>query len=105
MSMSRWTSWMIAPIAASALMLSGCIFMQSSSISDSAGKGNAVSAQASDLGYILLVPPGNVTQMAADQLVNQCASGKVTNVQTELTVRNFLSIVQDYQASANGICM
>jgi hypothetical protein len=103
--MVRWTSWMVAPIAASALMLSGCIFMQSSSISDSAGKGNPVSAQASDMGYILLVPPGNVTQMAANQLVNQCASGKVTNVQTELTVRNFLSIVQQYEASANGTCM
>jgi hypothetical protein len=103
--MGRWKTWLVAPIAASALMLSGCIFMQSSSISDSAGKGNPVSAQASDLGYVLLVPPGNVTQMAADQLVNQCASGKLTNVQTELTVRNFLSIVQQYQASANGVCM
>jgi hypothetical protein len=103
--MGRWKTWLVAPIAASALMLSGCIFMQSSSISDSAGKGNPVSAQASDLGYILLVPPSNVTQMAADQLVNQCASGKLTNVQTELTVRNFLSIVQQYQASANGVCM
>jgi hypothetical protein len=103
--MGRWKTWLVAPIAVSALMLSGCIFMQSSTISDSAGKGNPVSAQASDLGYVLLVPPGNVTQMAADQLVNQCASGKLTNVQTELTVRNFLSIVQQYQASANGVCM
>jgi hypothetical protein len=103
--MAGWKSWMIAPIAASALMLSGCIFMQSSTISDSAGKGSPISAQASDMGYLLLVPPGNVTQMAADQLVNQCASGKVTNVQTELSVRNFLSIVQQYQASANGVCM
>jgi hypothetical protein len=103
--MARWKSWMLAPIAASALMLSGCIFMQSSSISDSAGKGSPISTQASDMGYIMLVPPGNVTQMAADQLVNQCASGKVTNVQTELTVRNYLSIVQQYEASANGVCM
>lgn len=103
--MGRWKSWVVAPIAASALILSGCIFMQSSSISDSAGKGTAISAQASDMGYLLLVPPGNVTQMASDQLVAQCTSGKVTDVQTELTVRNFFGIVQQYESSANGLCM
>ena len=103
--MGRFRSWLIAAVAAAALSLSGCIFMRSSSISDSAGKGNPISAQASDMGYLVLIPPGNVTQMAADQLVNQCASGKVTNVQTELTVRDFLSIVQQYESSANGVCM
>jgi hypothetical protein len=87
------------------MLLSGCIFMQSSSISDSAGKGNQISAQASDMGYLMLVPPGNVTQMAADNLVNQCASSKVTNVQTELTMRNFFGIVQQYESNANGVCM
>ena len=103
--MGRFRIWLIAPVAAAALSLSGCIFMRSSSISDSAGKGNPISAQASDMGYLVLIPPGNVTQMAADQLVNQCASGKVTNVQTELTVRDFLSIVQQYEARANDVCM
>ncbi len=103
--MGRFGIRLIAPMAAAALSLSGCIFMRSSSISDAAGKGNPISAQASDMGYLTLIAPGDVTRMAADQLVNQCASGKVTNVQTELTVRDFLGIVQQYESSAKGVCM
>jgi len=103
--MGKFRIWLVAPLAVAALSLSGCIFLRSSSISDAAGKGNPVGAQASDMGYLDLIAPGDVTQMAADQLVTQCASGKVTNVQTELTIRDFFGIVQQYQSSANGVCM
>jgi hypothetical protein len=96
---------LIGPLAAAALSVSGCVFLRSSSISDSAGKGNAITAQASDMGYLYLVGPGEVTQTAADQLVNQCTSGKVTDVQTEWSVRDFLGIVQVYQANTNGVCL
>ena len=103
--MRRLQCLLIAPLAAAALSLSGCVVMKSSSISDSAGKGNAITAQASDNGYLVLIGPGNVTRTAADQLVNQCASGKVTDVQSELSVRDFLGIVQVYQVDANGVCL
>ncbi len=103
MSKFRWR--MILPIAMVAVSVSGCVFLRSASISDSIGKGNAVSAQASDNGYLVLIAPSNVTQAAADQLVSQCPSGKVTNVQTELTLRDFFGIVQSYEATANGVCL
>ncbi len=103
--MARLRIWLIAPAVVAALSISGCVFMRSSSISDSAGKGTAISADASDLGYVWLVGPGDVTRMAADQLISQCTSGNVTNVQTELTVRDFLLIVQRYEASASGVCL
>ncbi len=103
--MRSFAVWVAAPAIAAALSLSGCIFMRSSSISDSAGKGTTVSTQASDMGYLTLIAPADVTQMAATQLLGQCASGKLTNVQTELTVRDFFLIVQQYQSSANGVCM
>jgi hypothetical protein len=103
--MRRLHFWLVAPLALAAMALSGCIFLRSSSISDSAGKGNPVSAQASDMGYLLLVPPGDVTQVAADQLMTSCASGKLTDVQTEMSMRNFFSIVQQYTVTANGVCM
>jgi hypothetical protein len=104
-AMKRLRSLLIVPLAAALLCTSGCIFFRSASISDSAGKGSAITGQASDNGYLVLIPPGNVTQAAADQLVGQCPSGKVTDVQTELTVRDFFFIVQMYQANANGVCL
>jgi hypothetical protein len=103
--MRRLHFWLVAPMVIAAMALSGCIFLRSSSISDSAGKGNPISAQASDMGYLLLVPPGDVTEAAADQLMNSCPTGKLTDVQTEMNLRNFFSIVQQYTVTANGVCM
>jgi hypothetical protein len=92
-------------LVASALTLGGCVILRSASISDSAGRGNAVSAQASDMGYLWLVAPDNLTQTAASRLTSGCASGKVTDAQTELSVRDFLGIVQMYQVNATGACL
>ncbi len=103
--MRSFRTLLIAPLAVALLGASGCVALRSASISDSAGKGNAVNAQASDNGYLWLIAPGNVTQVAADQLVSQCASGKVTDVQTELSVRDFFGIVEVYNSSANGVCL
>jgi hypothetical protein len=103
--MNRLRRLLTVPLAAALLGTSGCVFLRSASISDSAGKGTAVTAQASDNGYLVLIAPSNVTQAAADQLVSQCPSGKVTDVQTELTLRDFFGIVQMYQATANGVCL
>ena len=103
--MSRLKYLPIASLAAAALALSGCVYLRSSSISDSSGKGNPVGAQASDTGYLTLIGPGNVTKTAADSLISQCSSGKITDVQSELSVRDFLGIVQVYQATANGVCL
>ena len=64
-----------------------------------------MSTQASDMGYLHLVAPGDVTEAAAGKLMGACASGKLTDVQPQLSVRDFLGIVQSYAANANGVCL
>jgi hypothetical protein len=103
--MRRLKGWMIAPIAIAAMSMAGCVFMRSSSISDSSGKGSAVSTSTSDMGYLHLIEPSNVTDASAGKLVSACPSGKLTDVATELSVRDFLGIVQLYQSDANGVCL
>ena len=51
-----------------------------------------------------LTPLGEIRQ-AGGKLVSACPSGKVTDVATELSVRDFLGIVQLYQSDANGVCL
>ncbi len=103
--MRKLTGWMIAPIAAASLSLAGCVVLRSSAISDTSGKGSPVNAQANDMGYLYLVAPGDVTDAAAGKLVGGCPSGKVTDVQTQLSMRDFLGIVQYYEVNANGVCL
>lgn len=55
------------------------------------------------MGFLRLVAPPDLTQKANSALVAQCSSGKLTDVQTELSVRDVL-IVQLYQISVAGIC-
>ena len=103
--MRKLKAWMIAPIAAASLSLAGCVVLRSSSISDASGKGSPVNALASDMGYLYLVAPGDVTDVAAGKLVGGCPSGKITDVQTQMSMRDFLGIVQYYEVNANGVCL
>ncbi len=93
-------------VLGSCLALSGCIYMASSAISDSnkTAAGNTATASAQDWGILHLTAPQGLTGIANQQLVSACPSGKFTNVQTELTVRDFLGIAQQYQISAEAIC-
>ncbi len=91
-------------LLAACLGVEGCAFIRSSAISESVGKGNAVSTSTSDMGYLYLVAPQNLTQNANQQLASQCPSGKFTDVQTELSVRDFFAIVQIYQVNASAVC-
>jgi hypothetical protein len=84
-------------------MLAGCVFIRSSSISDSAGTGNAVTASASDMGFVELIAPQGLTHSANQQLASQCPGGKFTDVQNELSVRDFF-LVQLYSLSADAVC-
>jgi hypothetical protein len=93
----------IVVVASLSLILCGCIFVQSSAISDRGGQGNPVSASASDLGYLHLVAPQGLTQTALSNLLGNCATGKVSGVTTELTMRDFL-IVQSYNVAVSGTC-
>ena len=94
---------LMAAVIVMALTTSGCIMIHSSSISDSAKSGPGVTTTASDIGILHLSVPANLTQTANQGLVGQCPGGKVTDVQTELSMRDFI-IVQMYQVTAAAVC-
>jgi hypothetical protein len=92
----------LAAIGIVLLSLGGCIVIASSAISEKSGSGTAVSADADDMGVLRLIIPENLTQKANTALAAKC-QGKLTDVQTELTMRDFL-IVQLYEVSVAGVC-
>lgn len=85
------------------LMLSGCVVIESSAISQRGETGQPISANASDYGVLRLSAPYGLTNQADTQLASQCANGELTNVQTELSMRDFF-IVQLYNLSAAALC-
>ena len=101
--MTRIKSIVIAALLALSVQSYGCVVVQSSAVSDRAGLGNPISASASDLGYFRLVVPQGLTQTALANLLSNCATGKVSGVTTELSMRDFF-IVQSYNVSVSGTC-
>ena len=101
--MRRINTTILAAVLAGCLPAYGCVFVQSSAVSDRGGAGNPISANASDLGYLHLVAPQGLTQTALANLLSNCATGKVSGVTTELGVRDFF-IVQSYNVSVSGTC-
>jgi hypothetical protein len=93
-------------VLGSCLLLSGCIDIRSSSISDSnkTQAGNTATANAQDWGILHLMAPQGLTGIANQQLASSCPSGKFTDVQTELSIRDFFFIAQQYTVSAVAIC-
>lgn len=77
--------------------------IHSSAISDRISNGQAVSTSVSDYGILHLTVPNNLTQSANSQLVAACPSGKLSDVQTELSMRDFI-LVQMYSISAGAVC-
>jgi hypothetical protein len=101
--MKRLNSIVLATLLAACVQAYGCVFVQSSAISERAGLGNPISASASDFGFLHLVAPQGLTQTALSNLLSNCASGKVSGVTTELTMRDFF-IVQSYNVLVSGTC-
>jgi len=98
-ALARWF------LLAACLVLSGCIALQSSSISDRSGSGSGqtVSVFSSDYGILRLTEPEGLTETTNSKLVGQCQTGRVTSVVTELSMREWI-IIQWYTVSASGIC-
>src|SRR5271167_3634561 len=101
--MKRLNSIILAALLAGCVQAYGCVYVQSSAISDRAGAGNPISSSASELGFLHLVAPQGLTQTALSNLLSNCATGKVSGVTTELTMRDFF-IVQSYNVSVSGTC-
>jgi hypothetical protein len=86
------------------LSLSACIVVNSSSIGEKTGGGSAVSAEYSDYGILHLSAPSTLTANANAALAGQCQSGTLSNVQTELSTRDWFFIVQYYTVTVNAYC-
>lgn len=86
------------------LLLSGCAFIESGSISEASGSGSQVTATCREHGLFHLGAPLNITSEANAELVKQCQSGILTDVQTELSMRDWFLIVQQYTLTASAVC-
>ena len=86
------------------LSLSACVLIHSSAISESSGGGSPVGATHSDYGILRLSKPEGLTSAANADLVGQCQSGLLTDVQTELSMRDWFLIVQYYTLTVHAIC-
>ena len=79
----------------------GCVMKYSHAVSASqATQGSTVEAEASGVGVLMLSAPD---LNASDALKAKCPTGKLSNVETQSRMRNFL-IVQLYGVDVRGIC-
>jgi hypothetical protein len=86
------------------LSLSACVLIHSGAISESTGGGSAVKAEYSDYGILHLTAPASLTSNANAALASQCQSGMISDVQTELSMRDWFAIVQYYTVTATALC-
>ena len=95
---------MLAVGAFLSISLSACVFVRSSTIGQTTGNGSSVSAVDIDYGILRLSKPQGLTSAANEDLLKQCQSGLLTDVQTQLSMRDWFLIVQYYTVVANAIC-
>lgn len=86
------------------LLLSACVFVQSSAISESNGSGSPVKVEHSDYGILHLMAPSGLTPDANAALVKECQSGVLSDVQTELSMRDWFLLVQYYTVAVTAVC-
>ena len=84
------------------ISLSACVWIRSSSIGETTGSGSAVSATSSDYGILRLIKPQGLTSAASADLGKQCSSGLLTDVQTQLSMREWFLLVQYYTVTASA---
>ena len=105
-SMRRGIALLLCTLAVGTFLsisLSACVFIHSSTIGESTGRGSSVSAVDSDYGILRLTKPQGLISTANTDLLKQCQSGLLTDVQTQLSMREWL-IVQYYTVTANAVC-
>ena len=94
-------------LAAGLFAMTGCVSIESSSISDSP-RGTAGTVvhvtEEGDLGVLHLSSPTGLTVKANKDLLAQCQSGRLSNVQTQLSDRDWVGIVQQYKLRASAVC-
>jgi len=106
-SMTRGLAPLFRTLAVAAFLsisLSACVFIHSSTIGQTTGSGSPVSAVDSGYGILRLSKPEGLTSAANADLLKQCQSGLLTDVQTQLSMRDWFLIVQYYTVAANAVC-
>ncbi|MHB1285946.1 MAG: hypothetical protein ACYCYP_05175 [Leptospirales bacterium] len=87
--------------------IAGCVSVDSSSIT---GATRGTSGQpihvtyTGDLGILHLTIPKDLTSNTNKELLALCSSGHISNVQTQLSTRDFLGFVQVYKVRATAVC-
>ena len=105
-SMKKFTTNIVL-LTASLALLGGCVSLNSSSLSEvsNASSGQTIKVTvAGDPGILHLFAPKDLTQKTNQELLSKCSSGKLTDVQTQLSTRDFLGIVQMYKVRASAVC-
>jgi hypothetical protein len=104
--MNKFVLWLFRSTLAVGFCLSmtACVLVHSSSISESTGGGSPINATFSDYGLVHLTAPANLTADANAALAKQCQSGMLSDVQTELSMRDWFGIVQYYTVTATAAC-
>lgn len=105
--MTRGVASLVRMLAVGAFLsfsLSACVIIRSSTIGQTTGNGTSVSAVDSDYGILRLSKPEGLTSAANADLIKECQSGLLTDVQTQLSMRDWFLIVQYYTVVANAIC-
>lgn len=85
----------------------GCTWINSGSISESEGAASGIPIHATvtnGYGFFHITSPKDLTQRANLALLAQCQSGTMTDVQTQLNVRDFFLLVQVYKMNASAVC-
>lgn len=95
---------MLAVCALLSVSLSACVLIHSTTIGQTTGNGSPVSAVDSDYGILHLSKPEGLTSAANADLMKECQSGLLTDVQTQLSMRDWFLVVQYYTVVANAIC-
>jgi hypothetical protein len=85
------------------MALSGCVMIESSSIGERRASGQGATVMTDGYGILRLTVPAGLTTGANSKLAESCPSGKFTNPQTELAMRDFI-IVQYYTLTADAVC-
>ncbi len=103
--MNAFSLWLFRTLALGVcLLLSACVFIHSSAISEGAAGGSTVKAEYSDYGLLYLTAPASLTSDANAALAKQCQSNMLSDVQTELSMRDWFLIVEYYTVTATAVC-
>src|SRR5260370_41704967 len=103
--MNKLVTWLLRILSIGVCLLASfCVFVNSSAISESNGSGSPVNAKHSDYGILHLTAPSTLTSDANVALAKQCQSGMLSDVQTELSTRDWFLIVQYYTVTTSAVC-